>query len=233
MIDAGVTPQATKDNVKHWKARQRYSATWNIDPFLQGCDQLDIIILVIDFSARVRQSYYGKGFQIKVTTVANVLSYITMYIHLVGKSCPFKTTEDDYILPVKRLIEGLRSNNLPPLIPQLALPISITNDCCAKVLLSKSPYIQATGDLIIIDFYYLLLCGEYTTLLYVQLRDGTLMRSTRTKQFMLGDVGFWKGGCKISLNSPLHLLLQAELPTLKITNSEEQAHGKNHTQRVL
>ena len=54
-IDAGFTAQATKDHEKYWKACQRYDATWNIDPFLQDCEKMDIIILVIDFSARVRK----------------------------------------------------------------------------------------------------------------------------------------------------------------------------------
>ena len=97
--------------------------------------------------------------------------------------------EDDYILPVKRLIKGLRRNN-PPLIPQLALHIIVPNDCCARGVLSKLHYIQATGDLILIAFYYLLRCGEYTAPRYVQHRNGTLMQATRTNQFTVGDVGF-------------------------------------------
>ena len=112
VIDAWVTPQATRDQVKYWKASQRYAATWNINPFLQGCEQLDIIIFVMDFSARARKGYYHEGVQIKVPTVANALSAITTSIHLVGKSCPFKTTEDNYILPVKRLIEGPCCNGI-------------------------------------------------------------------------------------------------------------------------
>ena len=60
-IDAGVTPQATKDQVKYWKAWKIYVTTWNIEPFLQGCDQLDIIIFVTDFSARYRQGRSNKG----------------------------------------------------------------------------------------------------------------------------------------------------------------------------
>ena len=54
-IDTGVPPQATRDQEKYWKAWQRYAATWNIDPFLQGYDQLYIIIVVTSFSARVWQ----------------------------------------------------------------------------------------------------------------------------------------------------------------------------------
>ena len=77
-------------------------------------------------------------------------------------------------------------------IPQLALPISVTNDCCDRGVLSKSLDIQATGDLISISFYYLLRCGEYIAPHYVQRRNGSIMRSTRTMKFTVGDVGFWK-----------------------------------------
>ena len=69
-IDSGVTPQATKDQEKYWKAWQFYAATWNIDSFLQGCDQFNIIIVVTDFAAGVRKCYYGKGVQINIPTVA-------------------------------------------------------------------------------------------------------------------------------------------------------------------
>ena len=96
--------------------------------------------------------------------------------------------EENYILPAKRLIEGLWSDDPPP-IPQLALPIRVPNDCCARVILSKSLYIQATGDLILIDFYDLLSCGEYTSPHYFQRHNVTLKRETRTKQFTVGDVG--------------------------------------------
>ena len=95
----------------------------------------------------------------KVPTVAKAILYIRTSIHLVEKYFIFKTTEENYILPVKHLIEGLLRDDPPP-ISQLALPISVPNKCCSRVILSKSPYMQATGDLIIIDFNYLLLCGE-------------------------------------------------------------------------
>ena len=114
--------------------------------------------------------------------------------------------EDNYILPVKRLIKGIRRDD-PPRIPQLALHISVSNECCVRGILSKLSYIQATGYLILIDFYFILRCGEYTSPHYVQRRTGTLMQVTHTKQFTVGDVGFWKGGCQLHRNSPLHLLL--------------------------
>ena len=48
--------------------------------------------------------------------------------------------EDDYIPPIKNLIEGLQSDNPLP-IPKLALPIRGSNNCYARGILSKSTYI--------------------------------------------------------------------------------------------
>ena len=98
---------------KSWKAWKYYATTWNIEPFLQVCDQLDIIIVVVYVATQVQQGYYGKGIQIKVPTVAKALLAVTTSINMVEKSYPFKTTDDEYIFPDKRLIEGLRRDNPP------------------------------------------------------------------------------------------------------------------------
>ena len=53
-----------------------------------------------------------------------------------------------------------------------------------------------------------------------------------TKQFTVGDVGFWKGSFQLPHNSPLHLLLQDNYSTLK-NESEVRSHGPNHPPRFL
>ena len=72
---------------------------------------------------------------------------------------PSKLKKRNIPPPIKRLIEGLR-RKYPPPIPQLASSISVPNDCCAWGLLTISPYMQSTEDLIMIDFNYLLRCGK-------------------------------------------------------------------------
>ena len=127
--------------------------------------------------------------------------------------------EDEYILPVKCLTEGLRRKDLPP-IPQLAIPTRVLNECCDWGLLRKSPYMPETGDLNIIAFNCILRCGKYTAPKYVLQIYGTLKRAMRTKQFMVRDLGFWKGSCQLPRNSPLFLFLQADSVTLKVTNQK-------------
>ena len=138
--------------------------------------------------------------KIKVQTIVKALLAISTSIHLVGKSCSFKKKEDDYILPVKHLIEGIRHKDPPP-TPQLALPISVPNDCCARGLMTESPCMQVTWDLILIAFYYLLRCVKNTAPRYVCQRDGSIKQAMHTKQFTVSDVGFWKGGFQIPHNS--------------------------------
>ena len=224
-IDNGVTAQTAADREKYWKEWIRYAATWKIDPYLQNCDHLDIIIVVGAFAARVRTGFFGRGLQIKVPTVAKALSAITTSIRMVGKSCPFKEAEDEYILPIKRLVEGLRRQDPPP-IPQLAVPVSVPEEACRRGLALLCPKEQATGDLINIAFYYLLRCGEYTAPRFVKRRDGSLRRATRTKQFCVGDIGFWKDNALLPRSSPLKILLSADSATMKITNQKNGRMGQ-------
>ena len=114
----------------------------------------------------------------------------------------------------------------PPPIPQLAVPVSVPENACTRGLQSLCPRDQATGDLINIAFYYLLRCGEYTAPRFVKRRDGTLRRATRTKQFCVGDIGFWKNGTLLPRASPLQILLDADSATMKITNQKNGRMGQ-------
>ena len=76
---------------KYCKAWKRYASIWNIDPFLQGCDQIDIVIVVTASSEWVRKGNYISGVQINVPNISKALSAITTSIHLVGNTVPKKT----------------------------------------------------------------------------------------------------------------------------------------------
>ena len=161
-IDKGVTVATAKNREKYWAAWRKYAIMWKIDPFLQSVTELEAKIVISAFAARVRKGYYGHKLQVKVLTVATAMSAITTSIKLAGKRCPFKeTSEDNYVLPIKRLVEGFKRED-PPAIPKLAVPIAVPEECCNRGLASSSFCEQATGDLIIIASYYLLGCGEYT-----------------------------------------------------------------------
>jgi hypothetical protein len=93
------------------------------------------------------------------------------------------------------------------------------------MLPSSPPSRQAAGQLAIIAFYYLLRVGEYTNPRYVT-RDGRQVTSTRTKQFIVRNVGFFKDGKVLSRTSPLEILLTADAATLKISNQKNGRMGE-------
>ena len=121
-------------------------------------------------------------------------------------------------------MEGYRRNDPPP-VPQLAVPLSVPEHMAHIGQLSSSPITQAIGDLAVIAFFYLLRVGEYTRPRTVT-RNGITKSATRTKQFQLHDIGFFKYGVQLPRNSDLTILLKAESCTLKITNQKNGRMGQ-------
>ena len=93
------------------------------------------------------------------------------------------------------------------------------------MLSSSSPSRQAVGQLTLIAFYYLLRVGEYTKPRYV-VRNGRRERTTRTRQFTVSNVGFFKNGKVLARTSPLAELLTADAATLKISNQKNGRMGE-------
>ena len=56
--------------------------------------------------------------------------------------------------------------------------------------------------------------------------------ATRTKQFVVGNVGFFHNGMIIPRNSPLDVLLTADLAVLKISNNKNDRMGQTMTQHA-
>jgi hypothetical protein len=95
----------------------------------------------------------------------------------------------------------------------------------AKGYATKCHIKQAIGDLSIIAFFYLLRVGEYTKPRFTT-TNGVRRRATRTVQFRVGDVGFFRKGKILPRNSPLKKLLTATSCTLKITNQKNGRMGQ-------
>jgi hypothetical protein len=90
---------------------------------------------------------------------------------------------------------------------------------------SKCPKARAIGDLGLIAFFYLLRVGEYTRPRYVKVQ-GIKKRATRTVQFRVCDVGFFRHGTILPRSSKLKDLLKATSCTLKITNQKNGRMGQ-------
>jgi hypothetical protein len=127
------------------------------------------------------------------------------------------------------MIEGWRRDD-PPSTPQLAVPIVVPQTCFTAGAASPDPKIQAAGQLALIAFYYLLRVGEYTKPRFV-MRNGSKVRTTRTKQFSYYNVGFYKDGKIVSRASDLDILLTCDAATLKITNQKNGRMGQTIHQK--
>ena len=64
------------------------------------------------------------------------------------------------------------------------------------------------------------------------MRSGKQVTATRTKQFVVGNVGFFKNGILLPRTSPLEILLMADLVVLKITNPKNGRIGQTITQHA-
>ena len=142
-----------------------------------------------------------------------------------------KEAEKTYKTPVARLLEGFRRED-PPATPQLALPIKVPEECQNAGLKSKHPFNIAVGDLAIIAFYYLLRVGEYTKPRIVN-KSGKLQKATRTVQFSVGNVGFFKNNKILPRRSKLEELFTADSCTLKITNQKNGRMGETIHQYAI
>jgi hypothetical protein len=203
-----------------------------VDPFLRNTPPIERDIALTAFSARVRSGAYGKGAQIKVSGVTDALASISKTIQLAGEPSPIYRAENTYHLALQRMVEGFRRQD-PPSVPQLAVPITVPNLCYqASLRPTATKQDQAAGQLTLIAFYYLLRVGEYTKPKY-NTKNGTQQSTTRTRQFTVGSVGFFKNGAILPRSSPIDILLTADSATLKISNQKNGRMGETIHQRAI
>ena len=224
-IANGVTASTAKTRHKYWQAWCKYCAQFqDIDPYLTNISKPEKAILITGFASRARTGAFGLGNQVKVSSVKDALAAISKTFQLVGQQSPIYETEGEYILPVKRCLEGFRRED-PPTIPQLAVPVAVPEELAKLSYCSTCPFQQAIGDLGLIGFYYLLRSGEYTKPRMVK-QNGKMVPATRTRQFRVGDIGFFKNNKVLPRRSPLKQLLSADSATMKISNQKNGRMGQ-------
>jgi len=157
-IADGVTVQTSKTRQRYWKHWAGYCQQCNTDPFLTGISPCERAIIITAFAARVRTGAYGRGDQVKVQAVTDVIAAISKTCELVGQCSPVYKSEGTYILPVQRLVESFRRQD-PPVIPQIAVPVEVPETARRLAYLTSNPRQHATGDLSMIAFYFLFRSG--------------------------------------------------------------------------
>ena len=83
----------------------------------------------------------------------------------------------------------------------------------------------------LVTFYFLLRVGEYTKTRFV-IRNRKRVPETRTKQFVVGNIGFFKGSVVIPHTSQMDVLLTADLAVMNISNQNNGRMGKTITQHA-
>lgn len=179
------------------------------------------IDLLRAFAARVRRGDYsrrkGGNAQVRCGTVQVALRAIGAKFELDGKPNPTYRAEGKYWLAIQEQLEGYRRQD-PPACPKLAIPVSVVNHLIDAAAVSQTPKAQATADLCLIAFYFLLRVGEYT-------HHGSKDRR-RTQQFRASDVKFFDAKHTLIPNtSSLEKLLQAHSVTLTIDNQKNGVRG--------
>ena len=223
-IDAGVVASTSWTREKYWKAWCSYANSVEVDPLLATTEPVIRDMVLTAFAARVRQGYYGRGDQIKVQSVTDAMAAISKTIELAGYKSPVYRADNKYNLSIERAVKGWwREDHLA--IPQLAVPVTVPLQMAEAAYRNGSAFLKAIADLALIGFFYLLRVGEYTRPRVVT-RNGKKVSATRTKQFKVKDVGFFKDGVILPRRSPLPILVTADQCTLKITNQKNGRMGE-------
>ena len=227
----GVTAQTEKNRKKYFEHWISYCQKLQMDPFLRNKSDTEICIAAMAFAARVRKGSYGYGAQVKVGQVSKALAVISKTIELAGATSPLYVEKGVFKTPIARMLEGFRRED-PPVVPQLAVPVEVPHAAYKAAYTTSCKIEKAKADLALIAFYYLLRVGEYTKPKYTVV-NGVKRRTTRTKQFSIGNIGFFKDDTLLKVvdeNGKLLLsldeLLEATSATMKITNQKNGHMGE-------
>ena len=226
--DAGIVNgrvEATTDTRnKVWKDWQTHCQAYNVPPYLDGCSFEEVARVGLNFGGMLRQGRGNRRKPVSAGSISTGIGSVATQIGLDRGTRPLhQPGKDKYILPIQHMLAGFKSFD-PPTEKKLAchpdLPLfAVTNAYKGKASVVR----QAAGDLVCIAFYYLLRIGEYTT-------KTRRKKKTRTRQFRIKDVTFFKYG-KDGKLQPLASdandkdVLNADAATLRISNQKNGHAG--------
>jgi hypothetical protein len=122
--------------------------------------------------------------RVQVGSVLAALHHVGQTFELAGHPDPRRPPSSKELhLAIPRLLSTYRNAN-PATESHIALPVEVIADVMKHEGVLDSPGVRAAADLILVAFYYLLRVGKYT--------KPTGKCVTRTTQFRLQDVTFWK-----------------------------------------
>jgi hypothetical protein len=127
------------------------------------------------------------------------------------------------------MLDGWRKDD-PPTIKKLSVEADVP-ELLSHIgsLPTANELDKAIGDLMLIEFYYLLRVGEYTV-------KTTQIQSKQTIQFCIGDVTFFKPDCngvirQLSKMAPIVHIMTATSAMLKLENQKNGWKGVSFTNK--
>ena len=175
---------------KYWSLWGKYASLAGISPYLdKTVPPIERDLVAGAFSARVRTGEYGRGQRTRLGGVSEALTTVSNTIDLAGQPSAFYRGDNKYQLLLERELEGFRRAD-PPSVPQLDVPITVPHSAFTDGITYTDPFVRHIGCLIPVAFYFLLQVGEYTKP-HTVVKDGKRVRENRTKQFVVGNVGFF------------------------------------------
>ena len=198
-----------------WRSWLQYTASLNTDPWLTYSTRVEQQLLLLGFAARTRTGCFGAKREVGHQTVEKAIRHVAQTLVLAGRPDPRRPLHGgtDLDLPFTRLLKYYRDHDPAPR-PLFAIPVFTVRAAAHLALVSPDPLAQATADLIVIAFFYLLRVGEYTT-------PDHPARPTRTVPLRRQDIRFWRlDHSPIAHSSPLTELLAAHSATIHLDNQK-------------
>ena len=200
-----------------WTNWSNHACLCQIDPWMRCFNKALRQTHFVAFAARVRTGIFGRAKPVGSQQVEKVMRHVAQTLMLVGCNDPHRTCGSKELdLPFRHLLKIHKEQDPAPK-PQLTLLVKTIEQARARCQATQPARTQATAELVIIAFFFLLRVGECT------MPNAT--KSTRTVQLRVKDAFFQKHGLSLPNTAPFLQLSQANSVTLHLDNQKNGQRG--------
>jgi hypothetical protein len=159
-VQQGVTSQRSRTADAHWVEWTNFATQLGIDSLLQTVE--DKIPVLQVFAERVRTGRLSRsGNPINARSVEDYLRSIGQTFLALGTEDPRYTIQGKMDFRLTRMISAWKKTDPPPDRVK-PVPVQVLRRIALVANAGQDPMIQATSDMIILGFFFLLRPGEYT-----------------------------------------------------------------------
>jgi hypothetical protein len=209
----GVSPGCASSAITPWAIWSDFTSGLGLDPFLQAFP--DKIPFLQIFAVQVRcGELSASGSAVRARSAEDYVWHVARTYLNVGGKDPHLNSANQIDFRLQRMIKPWKSSDPAPLRVK-PIPIQVIRRVASLSQLSSvSDFLyQATTDMIILAFFFLLRPGEYT--------------DNNKTPFRLKDVQLFIGPCNLNLQtSSTAELAQARFWSLTFTDQKNGVRGK-------